>query len=98
MPANCSSPKTVSATLFKATCLELMDEVAARGMELIVTKHGKAVVRICPVETAPPSPLGFMRGTIVHHDDIVSPLQDAWDTSTTDPLPPFASDHPSDNK
>ncbi len=41
MPKRFSSPKTVSATLFKATCLEVMDEVAARGAEFIVTKHGK---------------------------------------------------------
>ena len=98
MPTHFSSPKTVSATLFKATCLELMDEVAARGTELIVTKHGKAVVRICPVETAPPSPLGFMRGTVVHHDDIVSPLHDAWDASITGPLTAKASAPPADKQ
>jgi hypothetical protein len=39
--------RTVAAGEFKAKCLQLMDEVQAGGLTLVVTKRGKPVV---PVE------------------------------------------------
>lgn len=38
------------ASEFKAKCLRLMDQVAKTRQPLTVTKRGKAVVRIVPVE------------------------------------------------
>lgn len=38
--------KRVAAGRFKATCLKLMDEVAATGEPLVVTKRGTALVRL----------------------------------------------------
>lgn len=77
---------TIQASTFKATCLELMDELAARGSEIIVTKHGRPVVKVGPVDDAPVSPFGFMRNTIVAYGDVVGPELDQWESSPTDPL------------
>jgi prevent-host-death family protein len=44
--------KTVPAGLFKQTCLALLDEVAERHTEIIVTKRGRPVARLVPPETA----------------------------------------------
>jgi len=76
----------IPASEFKATCLELMDTVARTGSELIVTKHGRPVVRVCPVDAAGSSPVGFLAGTIVGHGDIVSADDSSWSESPTDPL------------
>lgn len=76
----------ISASVFKATCLELMDDIAATGTEVIVTKHGRPVVRVGPANLAPLSPVGFLRGTIVRHGDLVSPDEDSWAATTTDPM------------
>lgn len=76
----------VAASVFKATCLELMDDIAATGGDVIVTKHGRPVVRVGPATFAPASPVGFLRGTIVRHGDLVSPDSDSWAASHTDPL------------
>ncbi len=76
----------VSASAFKATCLELMDKVARTRSELIVTKHGRPVVRISPVEPQGTSPVGFLAGSILRHGDIVSADDTMWERSTTDPL------------
>ncbi len=76
----------VSASLFKATCLELMDDVAKRQAPLIVTKHGKPMVKVGPADDTPSSPIGFLRGTVIVHDDIVSPDHAAWAMSDSDPL------------
>ncbi len=77
---------TIAASVFKATCLEVMDDVAASGAEIIVTKHGRPVVRVIPVQESSASPVGFMRGTVVRHGDIVSPDHSVWETSASDPL------------
>ncbi len=79
-------PTSVSASEFKATCLELMDDVARTGRELIVTKYGRPVVRIAAADATGESPWGFLKGSIVRHGDIVSPDLDTWLPSSTDPL------------
>lgn len=76
----------ISASVFKATCLELMDDIAATGGEVIVTKHGRPVVRVGPATFTPASPVGFLRGTIVRHGDLLSPDSESWAASKTDPL------------
>jgi prevent-host-death family protein len=81
-----SAPRTVQASTFKATCLELMDEVAATRVELVVTKHGRPVVKVGPVDSAPVSPFGFMRGTILAYGDIIAPDHESWLPSGADPL------------
>ena len=35
--------QTVKASEFKARCLKLMDEVAASGKEIVITKNGRPV-------------------------------------------------------
>jgi prevent-host-death family protein len=47
----------LSATEFKAKCLQLLDRVAEGHATFIVTKHGKAVARLVPVSDVLP-PLG----------------------------------------
>lgn len=76
----------VPAGVFKATCLELMDEVARTGRDIVVTKHGRPVVRVSPASAQADSPWGFLQGTIVRHGDIASADADEWAASRTDPL------------
>ena len=45
--------RTVAAGEFKARCLALLDEVATRRTEIIVTKRGVPVARVVPLEPAP---------------------------------------------
>ncbi|MBI4882456.1 MAG: type II toxin-antitoxin system Phd/YefM family antitoxin [Actinobacteria bacterium] len=42
----------VPASVFKARCLALFDEVATTHRPLLVTKHGQPVARVIPIETA----------------------------------------------
>jgi prevent-host-death family protein len=71
------SRKTMSASQFKAHCLAVLDEVATTGQSVIVTKRGKPVARVEPVE-APPS----LRGTgriLVSEEQFIAPLDDEWE-------------------
>jgi prevent-host-death family protein len=39
---------TITATEFKAKCLQLLDQVSQTGEELIISKRGKPVARVIP--------------------------------------------------
>ena len=68
----------VSAAEFKANCLRLMDEVAQQRRPIIITKRGKPVAKLVPVEEQGPVDLfGRMAGTIKICGDIISPIEDA---------------------
>jgi len=45
--------ESVQAGDFKARCLALLDDVARNRTEIIVTKHGRPVARVVPIEMAP---------------------------------------------
>jgi prevent-host-death family protein len=73
--------RTVRASEFKAHCLALMDEVAATGEPLLITKHGKPIAELKPHR--PPrakSLIGLDKGRIRILGDIVAPAyQGEWD-------------------
>jgi prevent-host-death family protein len=52
----------IPAAQFKARCLAVMDQVAASGRSVVVTKHGKPVVRILPVGSDEGEIFGFLAG------------------------------------
>ena len=54
----------VAAAEFKATCLELMDRVRETGGEYVVTKHGKPVAKLIPVETGFADLIGRLEGRL----------------------------------
>ena len=62
--------RTVEASEFKAKCLELIDEVAARGETLTVTKNRRPVVEVRPAERPKRGFYGRNRGQIVIHGDL----------------------------
>jgi len=73
----------IPATEFKAKCLELMDRVAEQRATYVITKHGKPVAKLVPVERETDEPLfGRLRGMAEEVGDIVGPVTApaAWET------------------
>ena len=68
--------KTIPAGKFKAECLGLLDEVEATGEPLVVTKHGRPVAQVVPVEADEPASL---LGSVRFIGNIVDPIGDEWD-------------------
>lgn len=70
----------VAAGEFKAHCLKLMDEVRATRRPIVITKRGKPVARLVPVEDEAPRReiYGCMKGTVTIHGDIISPIDVDW--------------------
>lgn len=68
-------PRSVAAAKFKAECLSLLDEVARTQREVIVTKRGRPVARLVPLE-----PQRTRRPLkAVFHGDIVGPSEPGAD-------------------
>jgi len=62
----------ISASKFKAQCLALLDEVAATGQALVITKRGKPVARLTPLE--PPESLEGSVTFLVSDEEFIAPL------------------------
>ncbi len=84
---------TLSATVFKATCLEVLDRLASHELESVtVTKHGRPVARLFP--PAPEAKCSLddffasMRGTVIGLEgvDLTQPiLEDVPEAEMDDP-------------
>jgi prevent-host-death family protein len=71
---------TIPAGKFKAQCLSLIDLVGRNHQAITITKRGKPVARLVPLEEEKPRKLfGFFAGHVVEEGDIVSPTGEAWD-------------------
>ena len=69
--------RTIPAGTFKTRCLAIMDEVQAKRQAVIITKRGKPVAKLVPVENEEKDDIfGFMKGkgTVEIKGDIVSPI------------------------
>lgn len=66
--------KQMRASAFKARCLSVMDKIQATGEPVIVTKRGKPVVKVIPVESEKDDIFGFMAGEVKIVGDIESPV------------------------
>ena len=80
--------RTVPAGEFKAKCLKLMDEVDETGLTIVITKRGRPVSRLVPVEHVGRSISGILLAyggfwddpaeSVIGPEDVRS-LEAAWD-------------------
>lgn len=75
-----STMDIIKASEFKAKCLNLMDQVAATGEELIITKNGKPIAKLVPV-AASSNLLGLHAGLMDISGDIESPIEVDWEAA-----------------
>jgi prevent-host-death family protein len=68
----------IPAAQFKSQCLAVMDQVAESGRSVVITKHGRPVVQIIPVESNQDDIFGFLvgKGRIVGDIENTIPVSD----------------------
>ena len=66
--------KEMRAGAFKARCLKVMDDIQATGEPVVVTKRGKPVVKVIPIQAENDDIFGFMAGKFDIVGDIESPV------------------------
>jgi len=71
--------KTIGVTEFKQRCLALLDRLGPDG--LVITKHGRPVARVIPVDSESSSLIGRFAGQIEIKGDIES-TGTAWDAES----------------
>lgn len=62
--------KTMGAAKFKEQCLALLDNLDAEG--LVITKHGRPIAKLMPLDSQSEHLIGCMKGKIKVHGDILS--------------------------
>jgi len=71
---------TIGVGDFKAKCLQLLNEIAERRETLVITKRGKPIAKVIPIE--PEQPLfGALRGSVVDQSDIVAAMDEEWEAA-----------------
>jgi prevent-host-death family protein len=75
--------KAMAVSAFKAHALQAVDRVAKTRESLVVTKRGKALVRVVPYQPISSAPVsGKLAEALVFEKDIVSPLgAELWEAS-----------------
>ena len=71
----------IAVTEFKAKCLALMNQVAATGETITITKNGKPIAELKPYRPPrPPSLIGLHAGRIEILGDLIEPIGKAlWE-------------------
>jgi prevent-host-death family protein len=83
-PGERSSPAPVAGSVmpageFKTHCLRVMEEVAEYHLDVLITKHGRPVARLVPVEDEIPDSFGSLEGTVAYGDtELTAPDFEAW--------------------
>jgi antitoxin (DNA-binding transcriptional repressor) of toxin-antitoxin stability system len=72
---------TISKSKLKVKMLEIFRELESKGGELIVTDHGKPVLKITPIndKASVPELFGAIQGRVIYHEDINTPTISEWE-------------------
>ena len=72
----------MAAGQFKSKCLAIMDQVQRSGEPVVITKHGKPVAKLVPVEKKNEELFGKLVGKVKIVGDIVGPITplDDWES------------------
>ncbi len=73
------SQRTIGAAQFKEKCLALLDSVTPEG--IVITKHGKPVAKLIPIQSESAELLGALAGKLEIKGDILSTGL-AWDAES----------------
>ena len=75
------TPIEVSASDLKNSWHEYLERVARGRQEVVVTRYGRPIAKLSPVEPHEETTglFGWMSGTVTVHGDIIAPLDEEWE-------------------
>jgi prevent-host-death family protein len=65
--------KQITVGKLKKNCLAILDEVQSKGQAVLITKRGKAVAKLVPMNTNSDDIFNFMAGKGKIVGDVVAP-------------------------
>ena len=73
--------KVISKSKFKPYALQYFRQVEQTGKELIITDHGKPVLKIVPYSEDPLDALKVLRNSVLKYEDPTAPVGlDDWES------------------
>ena len=76
---------TYGSAEFKARCLELVDRVKESRTDVIITRHGRPVARLAPIDPSEPvSLVGSMAHSVLSYEAPFDPVPGTWNVNTPD--------------
>ena len=69
---------TVSYTSFNENSKHYLENIAKTNNEILILKNSKPLFRISLVKN--PEPANILKGSIIFENDILSPIDDNWDS------------------
>jgi prevent-host-death family protein len=74
-----TGPKEIPASVFKNSCLQLIDRVGQTREEIVVTRYGRPVAKLVAFEEGKAPLFGHLAGSVTIHGDLMAPLDVEWD-------------------
>lgn len=74
------SMKEVAASTFKAQCLALLEDVRFTKRPLVITKRGKPVAKLVPIEQPKDDFIGRLKGVFEVVGDLDSDPPERWES------------------
>ena len=71
---------SIQATIFKAKCLKLLEEVQ-KGNSYLITKRGIPLAKLEALASKPKKIFGAMQKSCVVVEDIIEPVDEIWDAT-----------------
>lgn len=67
-------PQSISKSQFKPRSLEYFRQIEQTGEELIITDHGRPVLKVVPYVSDPEEHFRGLRNTVLKYDDPLEPV------------------------
>lgn len=68
----------VTKSELKPRLFQYLREVSRTGRELIITEHGKPVLKVVPIPESDTDPLAVLKGAVEHYEDPLEPVGVVW--------------------
>jgi len=70
----------ISTAKFRANCFKIIDEISQKQTEVIITKRGKAIVKLIAIKSENQSApmLGVLDGAGETVGDLIEPFNEEW--------------------
>lgn len=73
--------KKIAAAVFKARCLTLMENVRSTRQPLLITKRGKPMAKLVPVEEAKDDFIGRLKGVFEVVGNLEDDAPEPWESA-----------------
>lgn len=77
--------RTIMASRFKAECLAILDQVEQMRISVVVTKHGRPIARLVPLDSGYEAPTIGSVHLVAEEDEAYYSTGETWDADTHRP-------------